>query len=120
MMNCACQASLIFRALYRVAVVSFLMSSKNVLKVGDFHDTIQIGLEEAAGTELTTRFQTITFNGSIVLHCHILAHEDRGMMGVVEVRCSLFWGTEMRDVISVVTEFIVDVIVLVLDQMVTA
>lgn len=27
---------------------------------------------------MRTRF--VDFNGSYVLHCHILAHEDRGMM----------------------------------------
>ena len=45
----------------------------------------QIGLEQAAGSDATIRFQTGTFNGSVVMHCHILAHEDQGMMGVVEV-----------------------------------
>ena len=34
---------------------------------------------------MRVRFQTVTFNGSVVLHCHILGHEDQGMMGVVDV-----------------------------------
>ncbi len=33
------------------------------------------------------RFRTkyVDFTGSFVLHCHILAHEDRGMMQLVRV-----------------------------------
>ena len=55
-------------------------------QVGDWHDMSQIGLELAAGSDAVIRFQTATFNGSVVMHCHILAHEDQGMMGVVNVR----------------------------------
>jgi FtsP/CotA-like multicopper oxidase with cupredoxin domain len=33
---------------------------------------------------LRSRF--VDFGGSYVMHCHILAHEDRGMMTVVELR----------------------------------
>ncbi len=32
---------------------------------------------------MRTRF--LDFTGTFVYHCHILAHEDAGMMGVVEV-----------------------------------
>jgi FtsP/CotA-like multicopper oxidase with cupredoxin domain len=53
--------------------------------VGDFHDTIQLGLESEAGDEMTVRFQTTTFKGDVMLHCHILAHEDSGMMAMVRV-----------------------------------
>jgi FtsP/CotA-like multicopper oxidase with cupredoxin domain len=31
------------------------------------------------------RSRFVDFAGQYVLHCHILAHEDRGMMTVVEV-----------------------------------
>lgn len=54
-------------------------------RVGDWHDTIQVGLEEAAGSEAVVRFQTGRFHGTVVLHCHILGHEDKGMMGTVIV-----------------------------------
>ena len=31
------------------------------------------------------RSRFVDFTGQYVIHCHILAHEDRGMMTVVEV-----------------------------------
>ncbi len=34
---------------------------------------------------ITMRSRFIDFTGKYVYHCHILGHEDRGMMGVVEV-----------------------------------
>jgi FtsP/CotA-like multicopper oxidase with cupredoxin domain len=35
--------------------------------------------------ELVVRLRFLDFAGKFVYHCHILAHEDAGMMGVVEV-----------------------------------
>jgi hypothetical protein len=32
------------------------------------------------------RSRFVDYQGTYVLHCHILAHEDRGMMTIVEVR----------------------------------
>jgi len=32
------------------------------------------------------RSRFVDYTGMYVTHCHILAHEDRGMMTVVEVR----------------------------------
>jgi FtsP/CotA-like multicopper oxidase with cupredoxin domain len=32
------------------------------------------------------RSRFVDYPGLFVIHCHILAHEDRGMMMVVEVR----------------------------------
>ena len=39
-----------------------------------------------AGGEVTVRVAFDRFGGRTVYHCHILDHEDRGMMGVVEAR----------------------------------
>jgi FtsP/CotA-like multicopper oxidase with cupredoxin domain len=36
--------------------------------------------------EVTVRIAFEVFGGRTVYHCHILDHEDSGMMGVVEVR----------------------------------
>ena len=36
-------------------------------------------------SRVTVRHQFVDFTGSYVLHCHILAHEDRGMMQLVRV-----------------------------------
>jgi FtsP/CotA-like multicopper oxidase with cupredoxin domain len=38
-----------------------------------------------AGASVTVRIRFKDFRGKSVFHCHILEHEDRGMMGVVEV-----------------------------------
>jgi FtsP/CotA-like multicopper oxidase with cupredoxin domain len=41
-----------------------------------------------AGGEVTVRIAFDRFSGRTVYHCHILDHEDRGMMGVVEAQQS--------------------------------
>jgi FtsP/CotA-like multicopper oxidase with cupredoxin domain len=35
--------------------------------------------------EVTIRQRFLDFTGRYVYHCHILMHEDGGMMGVIEV-----------------------------------
>ncbi|SDY80316.1 Multicopper oxidase [Modestobacter sp. DSM 44400] len=40
----------------------------------------------AAGGEVTVRVAFDQFGGRTVYHCHILDHEDRGMMGVIEAQ----------------------------------
>jgi len=35
--------------------------------------------------ELTFRTQFLDFTGQYVFHCHILTHEDSGMMQLIEV-----------------------------------
>lgn len=49
-------------------------------------DTIALppGTPEAPGS-ITFRSRFLDFRGAYVLHCHMLAHEDMGMMQVVEV-----------------------------------
>jgi len=42
---------------------------------GDWHDTL-LALDETTNV----RFQTDIFTGKMVFHCHILEHEDEGMM----------------------------------------
>jgi FtsP/CotA-like multicopper oxidase with cupredoxin domain len=39
-----------------------------------------------ARREVTVRMAFDTFNGRTVYHCHVLDHEDNGMMGVLEFR----------------------------------
>ena len=31
------------------------------------------------------RFKPADYTGKVVMHCHVLAHEDRGMMAVAEI-----------------------------------
>eukprot|EP00931_Biecheleriopsis_adriatica_P021476 TRINITY_DN1403_c0_g1_i1.p1 TRINITY_DN1403_c0_g1~~TRINITY_DN1403_c0_g1_i1.p1 ORF type:complete len:747 (+),score=100.66 TRINITY_DN1403_c0_g1_i1:41-2281(+) len=51
-------------------------------QVGDWHDTLMI--PEMTGP-LVLRYHTDVFTGKIVLHCHILEHEDEGMMGILSI-----------------------------------
>eukprot|EP00441_Pelagodinium_beii_P004710 CAMPEP_0197702454 /NCGR_PEP_ID=MMETSP1338-20131121/124528_1 /TAXON_ID=43686 ORGANISM="Pelagodinium beii, Strain RCC1491" /NCGR_SAMPLE_ID=MMETSP1338 /ASSEMBLY_ACC=CAM_ASM_000754 /LENGTH=189 /DNA_ID=CAMNT_0043286293 /DNA_START=20 /DNA_END=589 /DNA_ORIENTATION=- len=51
-------------------------------QVGDWHDTLMI--QEMAG-DLVIRYHTDVFTGKIVVHCHILEHEDQGMMGILSI-----------------------------------
>jgi suppressor of ftsI len=46
-----------------------------------YKDTIPV----PANGEVVLRMRFLDFPGKFVYHCHILAHEDAGMMGVVEV-----------------------------------
>mmetsp|Transcript_17355 Transcript_17355/g.24570 ORF Transcript_17355/g.24570 Transcript_17355/m.24570 type:complete len:971 (-) Transcript_17355:68-2980(-) len=48
-------------------------------QAGDWVDSIS-----AKGT-IMTRINAVRFNGPMLLHCHILSHEDTGMMVVVEI-----------------------------------
>jgi FtsP/CotA-like multicopper oxidase with cupredoxin domain len=54
---------------------------------GPWHDTILVpaGTEENPG-KITFRTRFERFDGEFVLHCHILLHEDEGMMQKVRVK----------------------------------
>jgi len=51
-------------------------------KVGDWHDTYF----NPADSGLRARYNTMDFHGPMVVHCHNLAHSDKGMIGVEMVR----------------------------------
>jgi suppressor of ftsI len=38
------------------------------------------------GKEITMRYLPAKYTGKFVFHCHVLGHEDNGMMGVVQVK----------------------------------
>lgn len=46
-----------------------------------YQDTVSV----PPGGEVTFRTRFLDFPGKFVYHCHVLAHEDAGMMGTVEV-----------------------------------
>lgn len=48
-------------------------------QVGDWHDVV------LGPSALKVRIQTDTFVSKAVIHCHVLEHEDQGMMGFVEL-----------------------------------
>lgn len=53
----------------------------NYFMRGDWHDTLLL----KDGSAATVRLNPDYFTGKTVLHCHILEHEDNGMMGFIEV-----------------------------------
>eukprot|EP00854_Cymbomonas_tetramitiformis_P012748 gene12748-15074_t len=62
--------------------ITSLSAETDWFKVGDWHDTLL--LLGGAGQDVTVRFQTDTFITKTVIHCHILEHEDNGMMAFLE------------------------------------
>ncbi|KNC78656.1 hypothetical protein SARC_08922 [Sphaeroforma arctica JP610] len=52
-----------------------------LFRKGDFRDTIPL----FASTPVDVRFYTADYAGPMMLHCHNLGHEDKGMMGVVGI-----------------------------------
>merc|ERR1719291_342428 len=53
-------------------------------QAGDWHDTLYIN-SLGGGNAVTVRMNTDKFTGAMVIHCHILSHEDRGMMGYISL-----------------------------------
>jgi hypothetical protein len=64
--------------LYHQQVVSGCGSSH---LAGEYYDTISA----ADGAACTVRFVTRTHAARVMLHCHVLAHEDAGAMGWIHV-----------------------------------
>ncbi|CAK0849572.1 unnamed protein product [Prorocentrum cordatum] len=46
-------------------------------QAGDWHDTLMLDVDA------TVRMNVDRFTGSMVVHCHILSHEDEGMMSLI-------------------------------------
>jgi len=53
-------------------------------QVGDWQDTLQMPTTQTAAS-WRIRFQTDQFTGHMIQHCHILFHEDKGMMSQYEI-----------------------------------
>lgn len=56
-------------------------SVADIVRVGEWRDTVPA----FASNGIKIRFRPKTYAGDMVLHCHILQHEDYGMMGLFEV-----------------------------------
>jgi FtsP/CotA-like multicopper oxidase with cupredoxin domain len=50
----------------------------------DWEDNVNL----AAGDTVVIRINPIDFTGKFVFHCHLIPHEDHGMMGVVQVEAN--------------------------------
>ena len=64
-------------------------ADNNYFQVGDWHDVLNIFGPQTTGTLVKIRFWADRYTGYTVLHCHILSHEDQGMLNTY-----LFQGTE--------------------------
>lgn len=65
-------------------------------------DTVAIPIVSTGDTpidgEALIRYEAVDFTGEYVNHCHILGHEDRGMMQNVQATCpNGMWGTPNFD-----------------------
>jgi len=68
-------------------------------QAGDWHDTLYIN-SLGGGNTVTVRMNTDRFTGDMVIHCHILSHEDRGMMGYISLTGTegdVFAGAKVLD-----------------------
>jgi len=77
---------------------------------GDWHDTLLI-LDLANTDTITVRTHTDVFTGMQVVHCHILEHEDEGMMGFIEIagtEGSIWSGAETVDSTCLRSAFVSD------------
>lgn len=55
-------------------------------QVGDWQDTLQLpNFQDSPETSVTVRFQSDYYTGRMVQHCHMLDHEDKGMMAVYKI-----------------------------------
>jgi len=68
-------------------------SDGSILRVGEFRDTAFGTSFEAKENEII-RMKTWDYEGIYILHCHIVEHEDAGLMGGYEVKtCNHFVDT---------------------------
>jgi len=58
-----------------------LESWNDFYRAGDWHDTLLHGSGHAL-----VKTQTNTFTGHAIFHCHLLDHEDMGMMGYFDIK----------------------------------
>ena len=67
---------------FQIIAVGSGLAADNFSVVGDWRDTVAVGtgpgLSADAGTVI--RWWPADFTGEVVVHCHILGHEDAGMM----------------------------------------
>ena len=71
--------------LFHIHINPFLVTHLNgqAIESPSYEDTTIV----PAGESITFRTRYRTFSGTWVYRCHILGHEDGGMMGVIQVAC---------------------------------
>jgi len=69
---------------YQIVDMPEVSYGDGFFKIGDFHDTLL--LSDLTGSDpIKIRMVTDRFAGKMFVHCHILAHEDMGMMNVIDL-----------------------------------
>jgi suppressor of ftsI len=68
---------------FHIHISDFQITERNGQPVDEirFDDNVSI----APGESVTMRYRPTDFTGKFVFHCHVLGHEDNGMMAVVQV-----------------------------------
>jgi len=61
------------------------MYNNGYFKVGDWHDTLLLSDMGGGANTVSVRVHTDVFPGKAVVHCHILEHEDEGMMAWIDI-----------------------------------
>merc|ERR1740138_1908104 len=69
---------------YQITAMTDASYGGGYFTTGDWHDTLLVA-DGGGGLSTTVRTQTDTFTGKVVIHCHILEHEDEGMMGYISI-----------------------------------
>lgn len=58
-------------------------STDHIYRIGEWRDVIP-------ALYVTVRFKPWDFTGTVVLHCHLLEHEDEGIVSTLQKYC-LYW-----------------------------
>lgn len=68
---------------FHIHINDFQITERNGEPVGgrEYQDNVSI----PPGESVTMRYRPTQFTGRFVFHCHVLGHEDNGMMAVVQV-----------------------------------
>lgn len=68
-----------------VGVAEFDNASQAWYKIGDWHDTVQYPTNNTDPI-IKMRYAADQFSGHMIFHCHLLNHEDRGMMAQYDLQ----------------------------------
>ena len=68
---------------FHIHINDFQITERNGVPVGGIEH--QDNLSIPPGEDVTMRYKPTQFTGRFVFHCHVLGHEDNGMMAVVQV-----------------------------------
>lgn len=68
---------------FHIHINDFQITERNGVPVGGIEQEDNVSIPP--GESVTMRYRPTQFTGRFVFHCHVLGHEDNGMMAVVQV-----------------------------------